>query len=178
MKNRRQHDILKPDVFDMLSATWVLSCNDENPIITYEGLRHRLNADSSFDVKALVASRGDLFRRGAPRRRLEAWKEQMRADRHLPSWIREVTEDALRQKLIEGLSSDDVFRCQFRAEDAAPKAPLEVLNFGLEHIDRLRKVHYEAREKSAKSWQMWLVVGVGLLNIAATIITAILKKSP
>jgi hypothetical protein len=177
MKNRTQHDILKPDVFDMVSATWVFSCNDENPIITYEGLRHRLNVDSSFDVKALVAGRGDLFRLGAPRRRLEEWKEQMRADRQLPSWIRDVTEDTLRQKLIDGLSSDDVFRCQFRAEDAAPKVPLEVLKFGLEHIDRLRKVHSEAHEKSAKSWQMWLIFSVGLLNIAATIFAAILKKS-
>jgi hypothetical protein len=69
-----------------------------------------------------------------------------------------------------------VFRSQFRVEDNAPRATLEVIDWGLQHIDRLRKASYEAKDKSAKSWQMWLVFGASLLNIAATIISALLKK--
>ncbi|MDZ7380003.1 MAG: hypothetical protein ONB06_11745, partial [candidate division KSB1 bacterium] len=66
MKSRSQHDLLQPDIFDVLSATWVFACNDENPIITYEGIRQRLNLSTSFDITSLVQSRGDLFRRGVP----------------------------------------------------------------------------------------------------------------
>src|SRR5947207_4524008 len=69
-----EHDLLEPDTFDVLSATWVCACNDENSIITFEGIRHRLNLGPSFDIKGLIQSRGDLFRRTVPSRRLEAWK--------------------------------------------------------------------------------------------------------
>ncbi len=31
------------DDHDLLSAIWVMACNDENPIITFQGLRYRLN---------------------------------------------------------------------------------------------------------------------------------------
>jgi ATP-dependent DNA ligase len=34
---RMKHELLKPDVFDILSATWVFACNDENPIISSDG---------------------------------------------------------------------------------------------------------------------------------------------
>lgn len=52
MERKGSLDILKPDGFDILSAVWLFACNDENPIITYEGLRHRLNLDSTSDVKS------------------------------------------------------------------------------------------------------------------------------
>jgi hypothetical protein len=33
---------------------------------------------------------------------------------------------------------EDFFRSQFRAEEDAPRSPIEVLDWGLKHIDRLR----------------------------------------
>jgi hypothetical protein len=176
MKKPIHHDLLQPDTFDVLSATWVCACNDENSIVTFDSIRHRLNLPQSFDIQGLVQSRGDLFRRSVPRRRLEAWKQDMRAGKRLPSWIREITEDSLRNKTIDEIAPDDAFRSQFRAGDAAPKSSLEIIDWGLQHIDRLRKASYEAREKSAKSWQMWLVFWIGILNVAATIIAVWLKK--
>ena len=176
MRAKSRPDFHDPDVIHVLSASWVFACNDENPIITYEGVRHRLDLDSSFDLRALIQSRGELFRRGIPKHRLEAWKQQLRAGRHLPSWIRDITEDELRAKLIEELSADDVFRCQFRADADAPKASLEIIDWGLQHIERLRTARHEALQKTATSRQMILVFVVGLLNIVATIIAAYLKK--
>jgi hypothetical protein len=176
MRTATKHDIVQPDVFDVLSATWVMACNDEQPIMTYEGIRHRLNLGTDFDVRALIESRGDLFRRGVSDRRLSAWKDVMRGGRHLPSWVRDIQEEELRRRTIDELTIHDVFRSQFRVGDAAPKSSLEVIDWGLQHIDRLRKASFEARDKSAKSWQMWLVFGASLLNIAATIVAALLKK--
>ena len=177
MSKRTKHDLLRPDVFDVLSATWVFACNDENPIITYRGLEHRLGTNKYADIKRLIRARGDLFRQGVPKRRLEKWKEEMMMEKHLPRWIAEIEDNALRQKAIKELTEDDVFRSQFRTGDEAPKSSLQVVDWGLQYIDRLRHAGYEARERSAKSWQMWLVFGVGLLNIAATIISALLKHS-
>ena len=94
--------------------------------------------------------------------------------RRQPNWIHEIQDDDMRRSTIDNLTVDDVFRCQFRTTDGAPKASLELIEWGLRHIERLRKAAYEDREKSAKSWQMWLVFGVGLLNIIATIILALL----
>jgi hypothetical protein len=176
MKKQPEHDLLEVDTFDVLSAAWVMACNDENSMITYESIRSRLNLSQSFDIKGLIHRRADLFRRTVPTSRLETWKHDMRAGKRSPAWIREITEDDLRRKTIDELTTQDVFRSQFRAEDAAPKSSLEVMDWGLQHIDRLRKASYEAREKSAKSWQMWLVFWIGVLNVAATIIVALLKK--
>jgi hypothetical protein len=175
MKQQDHNNLLKPDVFDILAATWVFACNDENPIITYEGLRRRLNLEPSFDICGLVRKRTDLFRLGIPKSRLSRWKQEMLQGKHLPAWIREISDETKRMDTINSLSSCDGFRSQFRANDGAEKSPLEVLKWGLEHIDRLRKVHYEARENSAKSWQMWLVFAVGVMNIIATISVAMMK---
>jgi hypothetical protein len=66
MKQKNNLDLLEPDVFDILSAVWVFACKDENPIITYEGLRNRLDLDGSFDIRRLVKKRRDIFRPAVP----------------------------------------------------------------------------------------------------------------
>ena len=77
--------IREPDVFDILSATWILACNDENPIMTYEGIRYRLNLPKDYDIRKLIQSRGELFRRGVPYYRLRECKQQMLERKRLPS---------------------------------------------------------------------------------------------
>lgn len=174
MKN--SYDLQRPDVFDVLSAAWVLSCNDEQPIMTYEGIRYRLRLDSQVDVRDIIRRRGDLFRLGVPQDRLESWKNELRAGRNVPGWIRDIPDQDQRRQAIEALSVDDVFRSQFRAIDRAPRCSLEIIDWGLQHINRLRVVFAEARESSVKSWQMWLVFAVGVMNIVATVVAAIFKR--
>ena len=60
-KDREIQDI------DLVSAIWILASNDENPLITYRGLIHRLGLPPDFNIKATVASRRELFRPGARR---------------------------------------------------------------------------------------------------------------
>lgn len=168
--------ILEPDVFDILSATWVFACRDENPIITYRGLRHRLGLATSFDIEGLVRSRRDLFRIGVPETRLEDWKKTLLEGKRIPAWLKEIEDEVERNNAIKSLSRNDVFRSQFRANRDAPQSDLNEINWGLQHIDRLRKAHQEAHEKSAKSWQMWLVFAVGILNIVTTVGIALYKK--
>ena len=82
------------DEFAVLAAIWILACNDEIPVITYRGIRHRLNLPDNFDLNGLVLRHGELFRLGIPPSRLKDWKADLRAGRHMPSWIREVTGSA------------------------------------------------------------------------------------
>lgn len=162
---------------DLISAVWILASNDENHLITFEGIRERLGLEEDFDVRGLVLKRRELFRPGAPPGELEDWQASMRNGSRLPTRIKLIDEGPKRSVAIDGLSQKDVFRSQFRANRGAPKSQVEIVSWGLEHIDRLRKSRIAARDASAKSWQMWLVFGVGVANIIATIAVADMKDN-
>lgn len=175
MKKKNRIPVKEPDDFDILSAVWILSCNDENEIITFEGIKYRLNLPENYNIKALICSRGELFRRGVPSFRLEEWKKEMLSGLHIPSWILEIEDSSSRKQAITSITRDDVFRNQFRAERNANRSPIEIIDWGLQHIDRLRKASLEAHEQSVKGWQMWLVFLIGVINLITTIIISLVK---
>jgi hypothetical protein len=144
--------------------------------MTYSGIKYRIGLDESYDLRGLVNRHGELFRNGAPRSQLEGWKEDMRAGKRMPSWIRNLPASQ-RTKYIEALSTGDVFRSQFRTGSKAPRSPIEIVDWGLQHIDRLRKASMEAHEATIKSWQAWLVIVLGVLNIIVTVVVALWGRS-
>ena len=163
---------------DIVSAVWIMASNDETSLITYEGIRYRLGLAADVDVRTLIRRRGELFRPGANVAHLEAWKTDMLAGRRLPAWIRAVPDAGIREGTIRGLTVVDVFRSKFRTTRDAERSPIEVMKWGLEHIDRLRKARLEAREATAKSWQMWLMFGGTVAGILTQIVIALIKKGP
>lgn len=162
---------------DLLSAIWILASNDENHLITYEGIRDRLGLDADFDIRRLIMKRRELFRPGAPPGELEDWQVSMRKGSRLPAWIKQIKDNSKRLNKIDSLSQDDVFRSQFRANFGSPKSEVAVLSWGLDHIDRIRKSRITSQEVSAKSWQMWLVFLVGVANIVATLGVSLAKSN-
>jgi hypothetical protein len=152
MKRLRKLDIVSSDDFDILAAIWILASNDDNPIMTYQGITYRLGLPKDYDAKRLVKSRPELFRSGLPAHRLKEWKAVLLTGRHLPSWIRDIQDGTTQRATIEALTSEDVFRSQFRAERDALKSPVEIIDWGLQHIDRLRKAFVEVREEKVKRW--------------------------
>jgi hypothetical protein len=160
---------------DLISAIWIMASNDETPLITYGGIRYRLDLPADYDVKALVAKRPELFRPSANPEHLEAWKADMLDGRRLPSWIRVIHDEEVQANTIRSLTVHDVFRSQFRASRNSERSPIEIIKWGLEHLDRLRKAKAEAKDAGAKSWQMWLIFGVGVAGILAQIVVAALK---
>ena len=135
---------------DILCSIWILACNDENPKITYQGIRSRLGLAKDFDVKALVYSRGELFRKQTPQSQLNKWQDEMRQGRHLPTWIREIQDANSRTEKINSLTPTDVFRSQFRAEANSSRSDIEIINWGLQHIDRLRKAELETKQERTR----------------------------
>jgi hypothetical protein len=160
-----------PDYFDTLSAIWILACNDENPIITYRGLTYRMGLPESFGVRSMVLGRRELFRAGVVRSRMDAWKKRMKQGASLPVWISETASAQEREAEIDDLTPDDVFRSQFRIEDGAPKSPIEIIDWGLAHIERLRKASVERREEVNKrraNLATFLSLGVAALAVVTS----------
>jgi hypothetical protein len=164
------------DELDLISTIWILASNDDNALITYRGLIHRLDLPKNYDVKKLVASRPELFRLGATENRVNEWKSLLLGGKGIPSWLKYIESDEERKAVIENLSPNDVFRSQFRTHSNAERSPIEIISWGLQHLDRLRKAKIEAKDSVAKEKQMWLVFWVGISGIVAQIIIAILNS--
>lgn len=107
---------------------------------------------AEYDVRELIAGHGELFRARVPNQRLDKWKTEMLAGQRLPSWIREKTELQDRRAAIERLTPDDLFRNQFRTEANAARADLEVIRWGLEHVESLRAARADLQEARVKKW--------------------------
>jgi len=54
-------------------------------------------------------------------------------------------------------------------KDAAV-SDMPVIEWGLSHLDRIRQGRIAYRDATAKSWQMWLIFGVGLANVAVSLL--------
>lgn len=94
MGKQARTSIREPDVFDILSAIWILSCNDENPIMTYRSIKYRLGLPENYDAKGLIESRGELFRKGVPQNRLVS------GAKHLKSYRKGAKKGVLHQEVL------------------------------------------------------------------------------
>ena len=156
----------------ILSAVWVLSCNDENPLMTYESIRDRLSLINEYPLEQLIRRRSELFRQGAPISTIDAWKESMLQGIQVSAWIKRLPESE-RDAAIEAIGSQHVFRSQFRVKRNAEKSPIELIEWGLQHIERLRKADLESQESRWK----WLKEGVIPVLSVITAIVAIVASS-
>lgn len=161
----------KTSHLDIVSATWILASNDENPLITYKSVIHRLGLEENFDIKGLIKVHGELFRQKASDKALTEWKNQMSSGKHLPSWVKSLSESE-KQKAINALTTDDIFRSQFRAKSSAPASDISIINWGLEHIERTRKVSTEQNhEKYKKLTMFWIPILTTTISIL-TVLTS------
>jgi hypothetical protein len=159
------------DELDLLSAIWIMASNDENHLITYQGIIHRLKPPEGFDTRASVARRPELFRPGANKSDLDDWKQRLLAGKDLPSWIRDLPDGSKRQERIDALSVSDVFRSQFRTARNAPQSPLGIIEWGLGHIDRIRAAQLARKP----DWIKRGTILIALLTVACSVGVAILN---
>lgn len=164
MSNTSQKDI---DESGILSAIWILACNDENPLLLYDSTIFRLGLPESYDLEGLIKRHGELFRQKCPEFRLEEWKKEMLKGNHLPLWIREIEDTKERKALINSLEPDDVFRSQFRANAKAPRSDISIIDWGLEHIERIRKAKIETKEEK------WKFLKEGVIPIVSIVVALI-----
>jgi hypothetical protein len=139
----------KDQDWDLLSAIWIVACNDPHPVMSYKSIKERMFLPAEYDVRRLVLSRRDLFRPGG-RRLLAKWKSHMLAGERQPNWIASIEDQSERQKAIGDLGLGDVFVSQFRTDEES-KPSLDVIDWGLKHIERLRSAA-GARRAERKAW--------------------------
>jgi hypothetical protein len=178
-------EIPASEEFGILTATWILACNDKVPIITYRGVQRKLQLERYpiEAIKSLIESRGELFGKRVPSVYLESWKEQMLAGKQLPTWMLDEGE-AEREQIINGLSLDDVFVSQFRANAEESSwtngSPREVMDWGLQHIERIRRAGLDDTDAKLKRWQLWILVSVSVANfligVANVLVLAFFRK--
>jgi hypothetical protein len=97
----------------------------------------------------------------------------MLSGKSLPSWIREEENEATQREMILSLGTGDVFRSQFRAKLGSAQSSIATIEWGLHHIDRLRRANLEAHQEVAKSREVMWVLAVGILNVIVTVVTAL-----
>jgi hypothetical protein len=163
------------DPIAVLSAVWVLACNDDNPLLTYRGILHRLELPSGYPIRELVARRPELFRRSTPAERVEEWKaEVLSGERTMPPWLKDDPPEEQR-RFISSLGPGDMFRSQFRPRKGDKQSSLEVITWGLEHIDRLRKAGLDAREQRQKTWSSIVIPLTSAALSALVAVTSVLS---
>jgi hypothetical protein len=169
----------KSEHLDKVSAAWILACNDENCLLTYEGLKQRLEIkNNEVDVKQLIRLHGELFRQRAPENGLEVWRQDMLRGSRRPRWIKEIESEDKRVIVIKNLSADDIFRSQFRAKHGSPQSSIETISWGLEHIERIRKSSLEERQERLKIvTSIWIPIISMLISLGAVITGYFLQRS-
>ena len=64
------------DEYSILSAIWILVCNDDAPFLLYSSTELRLNLPDSFQLKKLIKKHGELFKPNCSLYDLETVKSQ------------------------------------------------------------------------------------------------------
>jgi hypothetical protein len=188
------------DEFYILSAIWIMANRDENPLMFYGDVEHRLRRDAS-KVRTLVEGQRPLFRLGVTKGRLNKWKcskleqagfspdrapaEWQCSEREwdkgkaLPAWLdekigpRKGSEEVV--SVLNAIGKDDVFRSQWRLREDDKAAPIDIIEWGLGYLERRRKALLEAREATIKAWQIYLVAAVGILNVMVLIVNIVVN---
>lgn len=163
-QNTKKDNEKELDEYSTLSSIWILASNDDNPLMLYESTRFRLGLPDSFDIRSLIKKHSELFRHGCPPVRLDAWKEKMQKEERLPLWLKGIEDVSERNQVLNNLGVADVFRSQFRVVPNAERSNIEIISWGLEHIERLRKANSDRKEEQRK----WL--REGLIPILSVVI--------
>ncbi|THF85911.1 hypothetical protein E7T09_15500 [Deinococcus sp. KSM4-11] len=136
----KQTHLLNLEDYRILVATWIMSCNDQIPMMTYKGIAKRLDVNEQ-KVISLIKEYPELFRQRTPNSITQFWKDQMKTGNLLPAWIRDIDTNIEREKAIQELTSDDIFRSQFRTKRDSPASEMEILKWGLEYLKSMRDIN-------------------------------------
>lgn len=155
------------DDYQILTASWIMASNDENNLMTYKSIGKRLDITDIEHIKKLIKSRGELFRLGATKAAIDEWKSQMVEELQRPSWMRELSEAEFAKEKLR-LSKDDIFRSQFRTERNAKKSDVNIIDWGLRHLERLYTNESSQTKTKIQIWTLIIAAlgaVLGIVNI-------------
>lgn len=157
---------MNKEEYQILTASWIMASNDENNLITYKSIAIRLGKDVS-KVKKIINKHGELFRLGASKSAIDNWKSTMKNGKKRPRWIEELPESE-KQLGIENLSSEDIFRSQFRANENSERSSIDTLDWGVRYLERI----YTNESSESKTIIQYITLIFVFLSLILEIITA------
>lgn len=159
----------KRDELSKVAAIWILASTDENPIITFKSVIERVGYENENEVLNVILKYRELFRHKAQTSQLDKLKNQWRSQQNtdiLPTWLQnKTTED--KERLIDEVSRDTVFRSILRTNYSAPKSSQGSIDWGLRHIDSLRKIESDKTDKRFRNYHLVLTT----VSLAVTLAT-------
>lgn len=169
----------KTSHLEIVSAAWIIASNDPIALIHYDKLKERLSLENDdFNLKNLIARHGELFKFEGLEKDVNAWKEAMKGGEKLPPYIKRLDKGPERNKAIDEIQESDFFRSRFRNTYDAPRSDITIINWGLEHVNRIRTLLVE--EKKNKFWlisNFLIPVLTALVSVCALIISYLQQKN-
>lgn len=138
--------------------------------MTYRYTAERLDGANIESIKAIVGKRPELFRLKISVETLEAWKNDMLGRKRLPAWVKEADNKNDFEKFIAELQISDVFHSRFRILENSEPTKIEIIEWGLQHIDRLRKSSLDSIEVNRRWIKEWLIPILSILVAVVTVI--------
>ncbi len=160
----------KEKELDFIASVWTFACVTKNAKVEYKNIDHRYKKQFG-DSKKVIDSHRILFLEGrVDPGELIKIKWLLLLSR--PAWLIEWAKESKQTEYaaISNLQSEDFFSTQDRFLDTTPPSPVEVLKWGLEHIERLRNKKKEDDEKFGKLVREILIPLGTMLAAFATII--------
>ena len=170
-KKENHNNINYLEEFDILSSIWIMANNDEDSLMFYKSVKNRLGLHSNYPLNEIISKRSELFRKKISQHRLDLLKikwlaECVKAHPKIPSFIFRLDTIQERTDLINSMTVDHIFRSQFRVKEDAPKADIEIIDWGIKHIERLRNNVIEKKEKRKRILkEIWIPIGSLLLTM-------------
>jgi hypothetical protein len=128
-----------------LFATWILACNDEQPIIFYKSLAERLGCDNTDDLREMVKNHRELFRPMKEATLNKYKKHYMDKPHCFPKVLNtnnESVEDAWRH-----ITTEDAFTSQFRRKPDEKKSSDDLRDWGVNYIQKRWDMVVKTREE-------------------------------
>lgn len=168
--------------FDILTSVWIMASNDQNPFMLYETVRRRLDLPDNYPLEKIIAKRSELFRKKVPEYRIDSlkkdWIKKCDLDeKKIPSFLQKFQTKEERINYLNSISEKDIFRSQFRIENDADRSDIEIIDWGLKHIERLRNNLIEEREKKKRNYkEIWIPIGSLILTMIILISNIYLQR--
>lgn len=128
-----------PEYFKILSAIWMISNTEECPLILYKQLYISLKISESIDLKGIIQDNREFFKHGSNQKELDIMKTIWKRDGLNPDYLKTSQKSEEVNNNIDKIGTDDVFKSYFRISGCNEKTSIEIINWGVNHIDKLQQ---------------------------------------
>ncbi|HPG32206.1 MAG TPA: hypothetical protein PLM34_00025 [Lentimicrobium sp.] len=154
-----------------LLAIWVKACNDEQPIMFYNSLMDSLGIEDEQGLRELISMNKELFRPLSPIA-LDRYKTYYNENiDNFPPGLVGVGEDPI--DAVNNLNIHCGFTSQFRRRPNEQKSPKEIIEMGVNYIEKKWELEVKYTEIRDRFWGNLIIP---ILALLVALLAVILQK--